>query len=252
MENKNNEAKAVTIMCPYCNSPQRVLLGDVCKCPSCGATIATDYIIKNQKSEETEEKTEITDNASNPNDTKVIKNNEKGKITFNYLAHKWWFWVLIGFVFVTIVGAIGSATGKTTTVKINEWGEISDYQIRVVNVENKNTIYGLISDYTTQNNYLCIEIEIKNNSNSSNSFSYRDFTVRNGKIEYESKGTEAYYYAQGKGDYPSLYMNGNIDGGLSGHFYLVFETAKSSNEENYLLEYSYSYDKVVVDLSINK
>lgn len=164
----------------------------------------------------------------------------------------WWVWLIAGIV---ILGIIGSIVGvnpvkKDPVVGVNEWAAIGDYQVKVVNVENtKEFGNGYVGHFTTQNNYVCILIELKNNSNYSHTFSYSDFVIKSGSNKYGSKGTEAYWYSEAKGkNYPALYLNGSIDAGLSGKYYLVFETANSTANESYQLVYSYGYNTVTISL----
>ena len=164
---------------------------------------------------------------------------------------KWWFWVIIGVVVIGVIGAIiGNATKKTKTYNKGEWAEFGQYGLQVVEVEDTQEFgKGIIGHYATQNNYVCVLIELKNNSNSSKSFFYNDFTVSDGGHSYESQGTEAYWYAQSKENiYPSLYLNGNIDGGLSGKFYLVFETAQKTTALSQQLKYTYGFDIYLFNL----
>lgn len=130
----------------------------------------------------------------------------------------------------------------TVTIEKNEWGELNDYAIRVVSVEDTTAIQA-ITTMTTQNNFMCILVEIKNKADYSRSISYNDFKVSNGNNTFDSKGTEAYWYAEDT-LYPALYLNGTIDGNLSGKYYLVFETPSSSQSDSYTLVYEYGFDKI--------
>ncbi len=166
---------------------------------------------------------------------------------------KWWVWLIAGLVVLGIIGSIidGTSGGKTSSViNVNEWGTAGNYQVRAVSVENtKEFGSGSIGHFITQNNYVCILIELKNNSNYTHSFSYNDFKIVSGSNKYDSKGTEAYWYSEYKGNnYPALYLNGSIDGGLSGKYYLVFETAQSTTAESYQLVYSYGFDTITINL----
>ena len=131
---------------------------------------------------------------------------------------------------------------------IGEWAEAGNYKFRVLSIENTKKIKSSISDYVTQNNYMCILVELKNDSKYSHKFLYSDFKVYKDEIKYESKGTEAYYYAESKGDFPSLYLSNSIEPTLGGKYYLVYETPTTSLDGNYELEYNVG-DKARVKLS---
>lgn len=121
---------------------------------------------------------------------------------------------------------------------IGEWAAAGNYKFKVVSIENTKKFKSKYSEYTTQNNFMCILVELKNDSKFSHNFSYYDFKVYKGETKYTSKGTEAYYYAEGKDDYPSLYLSGSIEASLGGKYYLVYETPTTSLEDEYELEYS--------------
>lgn len=121
---------------------------------------------------------------------------------------------------------------------IGEWAEAGNYKFKVISIENTKKFKSKYSEYSTQNNFMCILVELKNDSKYSHNFSYYDFKVYKGETKYASKGTEAYYYAEGKGDYPSLYLSESIDASLGGKYYLVYETPTTSLDEEYELEYS--------------
>ena len=141
----------------------------------------------------------------------------------------------------------GCGSDTTTTIEKNEWGELNDYAIRIVSVEDTTFIKALSSSpITTQNNFMCILVEIKNKADYSRSISYFEFEVSNGNNTFDSKATEAYWYAEEKDTlYPALYLNGTIDGNLSEKYYLVFETPSSSQSDSYTLVYEYGFDKLV-------
>lgn len=165
---------------------------------------------------------------------------------------KWWVWLIAGLTVLGIIGGIfgGTVGGESSkAIEVNEWGTAGNYQVRVVSVENTKEFGTGLGHFTTQNNYVCILVELKNDSNYTHSFSYSDFKIVEGSNKYESKGTEAYWYSESKGkNYPALYLNGSIDGGLSGMYYLVFETAKSTNNASYQLIYSYGFDTITINL----
>ncbi len=162
---------------------------------------------------------------------------------------KVWLKVLITVVFWVLFFVIGSL-GENGSSNNSVDGTAAKYQVRVVSVENtKEFGSGSIGHFTTQNNYVCILVELKNNSNYTHRFSYNDFEIVSGTNKYDSKGTEASWYSKYKGDdYPALYLNGSIDGGLSGKYYLVFETAQSTANESYQLVYSYGFETITIDL----
>ena len=222
-----NKEKQYNLHCPYCNSMVQVIGILNSNCPNCGGIITHDDV---------------------RNSRAVISKDSSGnrKFMFKNLLKKWWFWVSIA-VLISIIAVLIRNVNKTSTkVGINEWAAVDNYQLRVINVENtKEFGTGSIGHYTTQNNFACILIEIQNNSSSSLSISYDDFVIKNGNIKYSSKGTEAYWYSNYKNnDYPALYLNGTIGGGLSGKYYLVFETTTEINS-SYQLEYSDYYTSVI-------
>lgn len=137
---------------------------------------------------------------------------------------------------------------ETNLPSIGEWAEAGNYKFKVVSVENTKKIKSSYTEYTTQNNFMCILVELKNDSAYSHRFSYTDFKVYKGETKYTSKGTEAYYYSESKGDYPSLYLADSIDASLGGKYYLVYETPTTNLEDEYELEY-YCGDKARVKLS---
>ncbi len=132
-------------------------------------------------------------------------------------------------------------------IELNQWGALNDFQIRVVSIENTAVIQALTGNpYTTQNNFMCILIEVKNVGKYSRSISYSSFEVSNGSSTFDSKGTEAYWYAEKnkRNLYPALYLNGSLDAGLSGKYYLVFETPSSGESDSYTLVYEYGFNKI--------
>lgn len=136
---------------------------------------------------------------------------------------------------------------NSAAVGMGEWAYAGDYGVKVVKVDNVKTIKS-ISDYKTQNNYMAILVELKNNSSLSHSFSYYDFTLHKGSNKYESKATEAWWYADSKGDYESVYLSGSISASLSGKYYLVFETPTAHTVDNYQLKYSYGFNTATINL----
>lgn len=226
-QTKQKKEKEYDIHCPYCGSMVHLVGQQDITCPNCGGKVGYDDVKKAFA---------------------VIRvgNNGKKEFVFANLIKKWWFWVSVGAVIFTVIGIIGSTSAKTITVGLNTWASLNGYQLKVESVVNTKAFGdGTIGHYETQNNYACLLLNIRNNTSSIKIFSYSDFVMTRGSVEYRSKGTEAYWYSESRGtDYPALYLNGTVDGGLSNKYYLVFETG-SPLDSSYQMTYQDGFDKIV-------
>ena len=240
------ETKKVKYRCPYCETDSLFIPGDVLNCPNCGATITPEETNEPKKPVEPEKPVE----APEPQ----IETPKKRKSIFK----RWWFWVLIGFSFIIIAGAvvtgitisyISKEFSNSKTVEVNEWATVDDYQIRVVSVENTKEFGNTeIEKMKTNDNYICLLIEIKNNSNNFQLISGTNFKLKNEKESYDISINASEKYSKYKGDYKAFDVVGSVEGGSSSKYYLVFEAADSTTSSTYKLEYKSGFKKIIVKL----
>ena len=230
------ETNEVAYKCPYCDSVNLLVIDETLNCPNCGAPIRQVEEPKKPINEE-------------------IKNEEPKQR--KSIFKRWWFWVVIGvsILLISLPIIIGVTLSNFITnnmnnaVEVNEWAYINDYQIRVIEVENTkefgNSESGIMK---TNDNYVCLLIEIKNNSSNFEMISSTNFKVKNKTNSYGISLDASNTYSKYKADYSSFGVIETLDSEESFKYYMVFETEDSTTDSVYKLQYKDGFKNIIVKL----
>lgn len=152
---------------------------------------------------------------------------------------KWWFWLIIVVVVIAIIGAIaGTFSGKNNkeanSDKTEQYNYIGDtvksgsVNFAVNNVSNTTLLGSEYVGESTENNFIVIELTIKNTGNSEVNLTNSCFVLIKGSSKYEIH-TGSIYLDNG------FYAFESIGSDIVKKIVIVFETPSKSTEEIYTL-----------------
>lgn len=164
---------------------------------------------------------------------------EKQKVPF---YKKWWFWLIIGVVVLGIIGSVvgGTSGGSSTnnsgnnsgqvasTYGMNQTVKVGDLEYTIKNAYDTVKV-GTLGD-VTQNNYVVITLNIKNNGSSEKTFTSSSFTYYRGNNKYEPS-TQAIYLSGASNPFSVIET---IGAGISKTITVVYEIPSAHQSTDYL------------------
>lgn len=152
---------------------------------------------------------------------------------------KWWFWLIIVVVVIAIIGAVaGTLGGKNdegeNSDKTEQYNYIGDtvtsasMNFTVNNVSNMTLLGSEYVGVSTENNFIVIELTIKNTGKSEVNLTSSCFELTKGSSKYEIH-TGSIYLDNG------FYAIESIGSDIVKKIVIVFETPSKSTEEIYTL-----------------
>lgn len=173
---------------------------------------------------------------------------EKQKVPF---YEKWWFWLIIG---VVVIGVIGSIVGRTsdssssdndgttyggTTYGLNQTVTVRELEFKITNVCDTKQVGNQYLGQSTENNFVIVTIQIKNNSNSEKYITDSSFRYYRGNNQYESSNAGIYLGDNG------FWLNVTIGAGITKTIQVAYEIPSEHQSTDYILvKDSYKSEKI--------
>ena len=170
------------------------------------------------------------------------KNAGEGK-TKKPLYKRWWFWVIIIVVSASIIAAAASGGGNSNEADDGSSGTngntITGYYIgdtvtsgsvefTVNSVSNETLLGSSVLGASTENNFIVVELKIKNIGNSEITLSSSLIAVKKGNSSYEPHSGSIYLEN-------GFYIIKAIGSGISQTLVFAFETPTTSTADTYTL-----------------
>lgn len=165
---------------------------------------------------------------------------ENAKVPF---YKKWWFWLIIGLVVIGIIGSIVGGDNNSgqvaTTYGLNQTVTVKDLEFKITSVYDTKQVGSQYVGQSTENNFVIVTIQIKNNSNSEKYITDSSFRYYRGNNQYESSNAGIYLGDNG------FWLNVTIGAGITKTIQVAYEIPSEHQSTDYILvKDSYKSEKI--------